>query len=98
MLLAFLHWLSDGEPRLLVPVGSETSFSLRLPPVSVDAPVSIVLGDDTDDEPDREDDLVAEDDDLSDFDELDDPEEPIDADDHDGRQEDGTGEGDDREE
>ena len=91
-------WLSDGENHLLVPVGSETAFSLNLPPVSVDAPVSIVLGDDTDEEPDSEDDLVAEDDDRVDFDELDNPAEPIYADHHDDRQEDSTGEGDDREE
>ena len=51
MLLAFLHWLSGGETRLVVPVGSEAAFSLRLPPVTVDAPVSIVLGDDAEEDP-----------------------------------------------
>ena len=98
MLLAFLHWLSDGETCLVVPVGSETAFSLRLPPVTANAPVSILLGDDAEEEPDSEDDLAAEDDEVIDFDKLDDPERPMGADDHDDRQGDGTGEGDDREE
>ena len=97
MLLAFLHWLSDGETRLVVPVGSETAFSLRLPPVTVDAPVSIVLGDDAEEEPDSEDDLATEDDHLIDFDELDDPEGSMDTDDNDHHGE-GTAQGDDREE
>lgn len=98
MLLAFLHWLSDGEPRLLVPVGSGTAFSLCLPPVSVDAPVSIVFDDDTEDEPDTEDELVPEDDDIVDFGELDDSDEPTDPDDHDDRQDDGTPQENDHEE
>ena len=80
MLLAFLHWLSDGENRLLIPVGSETAFSLRLPPLSVDAPVSIILGDDTEEEPDGEDDMVME--------EYDTDEEPDDEDDYDHRRDD----------
>lgn len=70
MLLAFLHWLSDGESRLVVPVGPDTSFSLRLPPISVEAPVSILLSDDTEEELDGGDDLALEDDELIDFEEL----------------------------
>ena len=98
MLLAFLHWLSDGDTRLVVPVGSKTAFSLRLPPVTVDAPVSIVLGDDAEEEPDSEDDLATEDDHLIDFDELDDPEGPIDTDDDTDQRGEGTAQGDDRDE
>ena len=98
MLLAFLHWLSDGDTRLVVPVGSETAFSLRLPPVTVDAPVSIVLGDDAEEEPDSEDDLATEDDHLIDFDGLDDPEGPMDTDDDNDHHGEGTAQGDDREE
>ncbi len=55
MLLAFLHWLSGGETCLVVPVGSETAFSLRLPPVAVKAPVSILPGDDAEKGGDHED-------------------------------------------
>ena len=98
MLLAFLHWLSDGDTSLVVPVGSQIAFSLRLPPVTVDAPVSIIPGGDVEEEPDSEDDLVAEDDNFIDFDELDDPEGSMDADDDNDRQGDGAGEGGDREE
>ena len=98
MLLAFLHWLSDGETCMAVPVGSETAFYLRFPPVTANAPVSIVLGDDAEEELDSEDDLVAEYDGLIDFDELGDPEGLVDASDHNDRQSDGTTEGDDREE
>lgn len=97
MLLAFLHWLSDGETFLVASVGSETAFSLRLPPVAVNAPVSILLGDDAEEEPDSEDDLAAEDDDVIDFDKSDDSEEPVGADDYDDRQVDGTEEGEDHE-
>lgn len=97
MLLAFLHWLSDGETCLVVSVGSGTAFSLRLPPVAVKAPVSILPGDVAEEEPDSEDDLAAEDDDVIDFDKPDDSEEPLGADDYDDRQGDCTGEGNDHE-
>jgi len=97
MLLAFLHWLSDGETCLVASVGSETAFSLRLPPVAINAPVSILPGDDAEEEPDSNDDLAAEDDDVIDFDKPDDSEEPLGADDYDDRQVDGTGKGDDHE-
>ena len=43
MLLAFLYWLSDGEKSLVVPVGSQISYSLSLPPITACAPVSIIL-------------------------------------------------------
>ena len=98
MLLAFLHWLSDGKTCLVLPVGSETAFSLRLPPVVVNAPVSIILNDNVEEEPDSEDDLVAEDDDGIDFDEPNDPEGPMSAADHDARKGDSAGGGDDHEE
>ena len=81
----------------MVSVGSGTAFSLRLPPVAVKAPVSILLGDDAEEEPDSEDDLAAEDDDVIDFDKLDDSEEPMGADDSDDRQGDCTGAGNDHE-
>ena len=97
MLLAFLHWLGDGETSLVVPVGSETAFSLRLPPVIVNAPVSIILGDDAEEEPDSEDDLAVEDEHIIDFDELDDPEGPMDTEDDNDHQGDDTVEGDVRE-
>ena len=71
MLLAFLHWLSNGETSLVVPVGSEIAFSLHLPPLIVDAPVSIIVDDDAEGEFDSEDELVAEDVSLFDFDEFD---------------------------
>ena len=72
MMLAFLYWLSDGENCLTVPVGSNTEFSLSLPPVAVEGPVSIVLHNDTEEELDSDDDLLAEDDNTADYDELDD--------------------------
>ena len=72
MLLAFLHWLSDGENCLIIPVSSDTQCSLSLPPLVVEAAVSIVLGNDTEEEPDSEDDLLVEDDNFFDFEELDD--------------------------
>ena len=82
MMLAFLHWLSKGESCLMAPVGSETEFSLRLPPVAVNAPVSIVIGDDTGEAPDSDDDLAAENDDVIDYFNPDDFDGPMGADDH----------------
>ena len=43
MMLAFLHWLSNGDMTFIVPVGSDASLSLRLPPATFTSPVSIVL-------------------------------------------------------
>lgn len=98
MLLAFLHWLSDGNASLVVPVGSDAVLSLRLPPVTFSAPVSIVLGDDEEEELDTEDDLATDDDDAVDIDDRDDDEGPLEDDDRDGQQRDGDAEGGDREE
>ena len=83
----------------MVPVGSEAALSLRLPPVTVDSPVSIVLGVDAEEEPDGEDDLATVDDHLIDFDELDDPDDPegpMDTDDDNDHHGEGTVQGDDR--
>ena len=57
---------------MIIPVSSDTECSLSLPPIVVEGPVSIVLGNDTEEGPDCEDDLLAEDDNIIDFDELDD--------------------------
>ncbi len=98
MLLAFLYWLSDGGTSLIVPVGSDAALSLRLPPVTFSAPVSIILPDDDEEELDAEDDLAADDDDAVNIDDLDDDEGPIDADDQDDQQSDSESEGGNREE
>ena len=54
MLLAFLHWLSNGQPALRASVSSAEDLILGLPPISWTAPVSIPPGDETT-EPDLDD-------------------------------------------
>ena len=70
MLLAFLHWLTGGNTSWIVPVASDASLSLGIPPVTLSTPVSIVVDDDEDEEVDFEDGLFTEDDDAVDIDEL----------------------------
>lgn len=65
MMLAFLHWLSNGERHLLIPLGSDQSLTLTLPPIVAVAPVSIVAGFD-DAGPDEEPDDTLDDSDLYD--------------------------------
>ncbi len=86
MLLAFLHWLSDGENYLTIPISSDTQCSLSLPPIVLKTAVSVVRGNDTEEEPDSEDDLLVEDEIFFDFDELDDFEDSdaMEGVDHDG--------------
>ena len=96
MMLAFLHWLSDGNSSLVVPVGSDAALSLRLPPVTFSAPVSIVLAEDEEEELDTEDDLATDDDDAVDIDHLDDDEGSLEADDQEDKQSDGDADGGDR--
>ena len=72
MLLAFLHWLGVGNTSLVIPVGSDISLSLRLPPVTLSAPVSIVLDDDDVEDFDTEDDLITDYEAAVDIDKLED--------------------------
>lgn len=64
MLLAFLYWLAEGHSQLSVPVSSEESLVMRLPPASWMAPVSIPLDVEAA-EPDDDD--PSDDDDIDDF-------------------------------
>jgi hypothetical protein len=98
MLLALLHWLSDGDTSLIVPVGSDAALSLRLPPVTFSAPVSIILPEDDEEELDADDDLATDDDAAVDIDDLDDGEGSVEADDQDNQQSDSESERGDREE
>ena len=41
MLLAFLHWLGEGNDTILVPVSTDSELAFELPPISWIAPVSI---------------------------------------------------------
>lgn len=69
MLLAFLHWLAGGRNSLAVPVSSEETIILGLPPISWQVPVSLPIEEEIP-EPD--------DDDPSDDDEPDESEGPSD--------------------
>jgi len=71
MLLAFLHWLAEGRGSLAVPVSSEETIVLGLPPISWRVPISLPVEDEIP-EPD--------DDDPSDNDEPDEPDGPRDDD------------------
>ena len=65
MLLAFLYWLAEGRDALAVPVSSEETIVLSLPPISWQVPVSLPVEDEVpepddddpsdDDEPDESD-------------------------------------------
>ena len=62
MLLAFLHWLSEGKEQIEIAMSSEEHIVLTLPPVSFFAPVSLLIAaedaeDDEDDPSDDEDDV-----------------------------------------
>jgi hypothetical protein len=65
MLLAFLHWLSDGASTISVPVSSDEEMQLKLPPVTWIAPVSIPTDVDS---PEDEDDDPSDDDEIDEFD------------------------------
>ena len=67
MLLAFLHWLSDGDRSLAVPAGANAAVTLGLPPVVFTAPMSVALSDDEEEEWDTEDELATGDDDSLDL-------------------------------
>ncbi|MDE0261311.1 MAG: toll/interleukin-1 receptor domain-containing protein [Bryobacterales bacterium] len=85
MLLAFLHWLSDGDGSLALPIGANGAVTLGLPPVVFTAPMSVALSNDAEEESDTEDELATGDDDLLDMWEQDEEEEQpetIDFDNH----------------
>lgn len=63
MLLAFLHWLAEGTDALAVPMSSEETLTLALPPITWTAPVSL---------PVAQEDAEPDDDDPSDDDEAED--------------------------
>ncbi|PHR69522.1 MAG: TIR domain-containing protein, partial [Henriciella sp.] len=65
MLLAFLHWLADGETALAVPVSSEEDLILGLPPITWDVPVSLPVADE---DPERDDDDPSDDEEPEHFD------------------------------
>lgn len=71
MLLAFLHWLADGQNSLAAPVNSHESIVLGLPPICWQVPVSL---------PVEEEAPELDDDDPSDDDEPDEPEDRSDND------------------
>ena len=77
MLLAFLHWLSDGDGSLAVPVGANAAVTLGLPPVVFTAPMSVALSDDEEEEWDTEDELAMGTDDFLDLWEHDEEEEQL---------------------
>lgn len=55
MLCAYLWWLADGKPELLLPVGAQSSIVLTLPPMQFGCPVSVAESVDVaedDDDPD----------------------------------------------
>ena len=85
MLLAFLHWLADGDGDLAVPAGGDAAVTLGLPPVVFMAPMSVALSDDEEEECDTEDELAMGDDDLVDAGELDDEVEQLETDEHEDR-------------
>ena len=68
MLLAFLHWLSDGGAEWRVPVTSDEALILRLPPVTWMAPVSMPLDVET---PEMDDDDPSDEDEVDEFEEED---------------------------
>ena len=61
MLMAFLYWLAEGRESVTVPVGSDTTFSLHLPPISFSAPISIVETDSDQEEEGSNNDLSNDD-------------------------------------
>ncbi|MCY4597437.1 MAG: hypothetical protein OXC19_21885 [Bryobacterales bacterium] len=77
MLLAFLHWLSDGDRSLAVRVGANAAVTLGLPPVVFTAPMSVALSDDEEEEWDSEDELAMGTDDFLDLWDHDEEEEQL---------------------
>ena len=86
MLLAFLHWLADGDGNLAVPAGADAAVTLGLPPVVFTAPMSVALSDDEEGEWDTEDELATGGDDFLDSEEPNNEEEQLETDEHDERQ------------
>lgn len=68
MLLAFLHWLANGEAEWRVPVSTDESLVLRLPSVTWMAPISMPLDAEL---PEVDDDDPSDDDEVEEFDEED---------------------------
>ncbi|MES2390451.1 MAG: toll/interleukin-1 receptor domain-containing protein [Acidobacteriota bacterium] len=65
MLLAFLHWLSDGNELIAVPINASDELELRLPPMMFNCPVGIAaetLEAEDEDDPDLEYDFEPEED------------------------------------
>jgi hypothetical protein len=67
MLLAFLHWLTNGGAEWRVPVNGDEAILLRLPPVMWMAPVSMPLDTET---PETDDDDPSDDDEIEEFEET----------------------------
>ena len=98
MLLAFLHWLAEGKTSLGIAVGSDATLLLQVPPLTFTAGMSVVAGDDDEEDLDTEDELASEDDEIVHSDDFDDDDAQVDPHEQDGRQEDERGEEDDGEE
>ena len=88
MLMAFLHWLAEGETSLGIAVGSDTAMSLRVPPLTFTGAMSVVVGDDDEEEWDTDDELASEGDEYVDVDDFDDDDGQVESDEQDERQED----------
>lgn len=50
MLLAFLFWLSDGESLIRLPLASGSEIKVELPPLMFVSPVSVIEGEDVDED------------------------------------------------
>ena len=98
MLMAFLHWLAEGETSLGMAVGSDTAMSLRVPPLTFTAAMSVVVGDDEEEEWDTDDELASEGDEYVDLDDFDDDDMQKESDELVERQEDEGAAGEDGEE
>lgn len=57
MQLAFLHWISAGEMQIPIPVASDVSIRIRIPPLVYTAPVSVSSDNDYVDDPEPFDEL-----------------------------------------
>lgn len=66
MLLAFLHWIADGQSELLSAVSSEENLVLTLPPVTWMAPVSVPLDAES---PEMDDDDPSDDEEIDEYEE-----------------------------
>lgn len=56
MMLAFLYWLAEGKPELLIPVSSRQALTVTLPPMAFQSPLSVRDGESESDDDDPVDD------------------------------------------